>query len=97
MSVEFIRKVAMVTGRASGIGESVSLKLASEGASVRVVTRNEEGAKRVADQIDSNGGRSLTSLLMARQARLQRLLVASQRALETADSRPVFDRTNPTS
>lgn len=75
MNVELSRKVAMVTGEASGIGESVSLKLASEGASIRVVVRNKEGAKRVADQIDSNGGKSLTSLLMAMQARLQGLIV----------------------
>lgn len=59
MSPEFNGKVAMVTGGASGIGESVSLKLASEGASVLVVDRNEEGAKCVADQIGSNGGNSL--------------------------------------
>lgn len=59
MSVEFHRKVAMITGGASGIGEAVSVKLASDGASVLVVDLNEEGAKRVADQISSNGGKAL--------------------------------------
>lgn len=59
MGSEFNQKVAMVTGGASGIGEAVSFKLANEGASVLVVDLNEEGAKRVADQINSNGGKAL--------------------------------------
>jgi NAD(P)-dependent dehydrogenase (short-subunit alcohol dehydrogenase family) len=56
---DFIGKVALVTGGASGIGEAVSFKLANEGASVLVVDLNEEGAKRVAGQIDSSGGKAL--------------------------------------
>lgn len=59
MTDDFNRKVAMITGGASGIGEAVSFRLASEGASVLVVDLDEEGAKRVAGQISSNGGKAL--------------------------------------
>ena len=49
-------KVAVVTGGAGIIGERVTSGLAANGASVAVVDRNGDGARRVADEIVANGG-----------------------------------------
>jgi len=51
MSNRFANKTAVVTGAASGIGESVARRLASEGAKVVVLDYNLEAAKKVADSI----------------------------------------------
>jgi NAD(P)-dependent dehydrogenase (short-subunit alcohol dehydrogenase family) len=53
--VDFRDKVAIVTGGASGMGAATARLLASRGASVVVVDRNEAGARSVADEI---GGRA---------------------------------------
>lgn len=47
----FTNKTAVVTGAASGIGESVARRLAAEGAKVVVLDYNLEAAKKVADGI----------------------------------------------
>ena len=52
-------KVAVVTGGASGIGESVALLLARQGARVCVLDRDTEGARRVLDAIVARGGQAL--------------------------------------
>lgn len=59
MSEEFDGKVALITGGASGIGEAVAFMLARQGVAVVVVDLNEEGAKKVADQITADGGRAM--------------------------------------
>jgi meso-butanediol dehydrogenase/(S,S)-butanediol dehydrogenase/diacetyl reductase len=51
-------KVALVTGSGSGIGEATAKRLAAEGASVAVVDLNEDGAKRVVDEIRKAGGKA---------------------------------------
>lgn len=43
-------KVALVTGAGSGIGQSIALKLASEGAKVVITGRSESGLKDTAEQ-----------------------------------------------
>ena len=48
-------KVAVVTGSARGLGRALANGLAESGASVVVCDRNEEGARRVADDLIATG------------------------------------------
>jgi 3-oxoacyl-[acyl-carrier protein] reductase len=50
--------VAVVTGaaRPHGIGRAICLRFAQEGARVAILDRDEEGARRVADEITAAGG-----------------------------------------
>ncbi|MBV9168132.1 MAG: SDR family NAD(P)-dependent oxidoreductase [Solirubrobacterales bacterium] len=51
--------VSLVTGASSGIGAATALTLAGRGAAVAVVARRADRLERLAQQIDSNGGRAL--------------------------------------
>ena len=53
---ELARKVALVTGAASGIGKAIALRLASEGAHVVVTDVDAEGAKAVSAEIAATNG-----------------------------------------
>jgi NAD(P)-dependent dehydrogenase (short-subunit alcohol dehydrogenase family) len=53
-------KNGLITGAASGIGETTAKRMAAEGARVLVVDVNEQGAKRVADEINAGGGTALS-------------------------------------
>lgn len=44
-------KVSIVTGAASGIGRAIAIRFAQEGAMVAILDINEEGAKKVAQEI----------------------------------------------
>ncbi len=59
MRDQFVGKVALVTGGASGIGHTTSLTFAEEGAKVVVVDINEEGGKSTASMIKEAGGDAL--------------------------------------
>lgn len=60
MSKKLAGKVAVVTGASKGIGASVALHLAKEGASVVVnYSTSKEGAERVVSEITQNGGKAL--------------------------------------
>jgi rhamnose utilization protein RhaD (predicted bifunctional aldolase and dehydrogenase)/NAD(P)-dependent dehydrogenase (short-subunit alcohol dehydrogenase family) len=48
---EFSRKIALIVGGASGIGREVALLLARKGAHVVVADFDQQGAKRVADEV----------------------------------------------
>jgi len=51
-------RVATVTGSAQGMGEAIARAFAREGAAVVISDVNLEGAQKVADDIERNGGRA---------------------------------------
>ena len=53
---ELARRVALVTGGASGIGRAVARRLAREGAHVVVTDLDGEGARRVAEEVAAEAG-----------------------------------------
>ncbi len=53
---ELARRIALVTGGASGIGRAVALRLAAEGAHVVIGDLDEAGARKAADEIVSAQG-----------------------------------------
>ena len=53
----FDDKVALITGAASGMGQAISLRLASEGASVLAVDVNTEGLAETASMHEGSAGR----------------------------------------
>jgi rhamnulose-1-phosphate aldolase/alcohol dehydrogenase len=53
---ELARKVALVTGAASGIGRAIARRLAEEGAHVVVTDLDEAGAEAVAEEINKKQG-----------------------------------------
>ena len=58
---EFDGQVAVITGAGRGIGEAVARRLAAEGAAVVAVDRDVDPARRVAEIIESDGGRALAA------------------------------------
>jgi 3-oxoacyl-[acyl-carrier protein] reductase len=57
--MRFKDRVAIVTGAGSGIGAATARRLASEGAAVVVADWNEEGAAKVASEIEAAGGKAV--------------------------------------
>src|SRR6267378_4275958 len=51
--MRFEGQVAVVTGAWRGIGRAIALRFASEGARVVCVSRTEENAKKIADEINA--------------------------------------------
>jgi 3-oxoacyl-[acyl-carrier protein] reductase len=56
---QFKEKVAIVTGAGGGIGQAYAEALAREGAAVVVADINTEGAQKIADGINGEGGSAL--------------------------------------
>lgn len=56
--MEIKDKTAIVTGASSGIGREVSIKLASHGARVVLVARNETKLEKVKEEIEKTGGKA---------------------------------------
>lgn len=52
-------KVAVVTGASRGIGQLIALRLSRMGASVALLARDEAALRRLKQQIEAKGGRSL--------------------------------------
>ncbi|SFB53519.1 L-fucose dehydrogenase [Algoriphagus aquimarinus] len=59
MKLDLEQKVFIVTGGAKGIGEAITLELASEGAIPVIVGRSENAAKQLADRIEAAGGKTM--------------------------------------
>lgn len=57
--MSLIGKVAVVTGGASGIGHSICLRLARDGADIAVVDLNRAGAGQAAHEVEQLGRRAL--------------------------------------
>jgi len=55
---KFDRKVAVITGAGSGIGQAIALAFAAQGANVHIVDLNERGASETCEKIKSAGGRA---------------------------------------
>jgi len=58
ISIDLAGQVAMVTGGGSGIGEATARTLARAGAAVAVADLSADSARRVAADIEGNGGRA---------------------------------------
>ena len=54
--MRLLSKIAIVTGAASGFGEGIASRFASEGAKVVVADVNEKGGTRVVNAIKRSGG-----------------------------------------
>src|SRR5437660_4156190 len=59
VTIDLEGRVALVTGAGSGIGEAIARTLARAGAAVAVADLAEDAAKRVADDIETHGGRAM--------------------------------------
>jgi len=57
--MRFTNKVCIVTGAGSGIGRATAQRLASEGASVAVVDRNEDGGNETVKMIEGQNGTAM--------------------------------------
>src|SRR5258707_8361759 len=75
LSGRVARKVALITGAASGIGRATALLFAREGAAVPWGDLNTDGGQRVADEIAQSGGRVFFETIdVTRAADCQRLV-----------------------
>src|SRR5213595_3499650 len=80
-------KVAVVTGASKGIGASIALHLAAEGAAVVVnYSSSREGADRVVGEIVGNGGRAIAvQANLAKQPDIRRLFDETKKAFGRLD------------
>ncbi len=87
MSQKLTGKVAVVTGASKGIGASIALHLAGEGAAVVVnYASSKEGADRVVGEIVRKGGKAIAvQANVAKQADIQRLFAETKKAFGKLD------------
>src|SRR5437764_2051269 len=87
MSKKLAGKVAVVTGASKGIGASIALHLAAEGAAVVVnYSSSREGADRVVGEIVGNGGRAIAvQANLAKQPDIRRLFDETKKACGRLD------------
>lgn len=80
-------KVAVVTGASKGIGASIALQLANEGASVIVnYSSSKEGAQKVVSEIVQKGGKALAiQANVANPKDIQRLFLETSQAFGKID------------
>ncbi|MBU1145181.1 MAG: SDR family oxidoreductase [Firmicutes bacterium] len=79
-------KVAVVTGGASGMGRSISILFAQEGAKVVVSDLNLEGAKETVEMITKNGGQAIAILTnVAKEEDVQVMIDTAVKTFGTVD------------
>lgn len=87
MSKKLEGKVAVVTGASKGIGATIALHLAAEGAAVVVnYSSSKEGADRVVGAIQHNGGRAIAvQANISKQADVKRLFDETKKVFGQLD------------
>ena len=87
MAGKLTGKVAVVTGASKGIGASIALHLAAEGAAVVVnYATSRQGADRVVSEITGNGGKAIAvQANVARQEDVKRLFEETVKAFGRVD------------
>lgn len=87
MSKKLAGKVAVVTGASKGIGASIALQLAKEGASVVVnYSTSKEGAQKIVSEINQNGGKAVAiQANIANPKDVQKLFSEASRAFGKID------------
>ena len=87
MSKKLEGKVAVVTGASKGIGASIALHLAAEGAAVVVnYSSSREGADRIVGEINGNGGRAIAVQgNVAREGDVRRMFAETKKAFGRLD------------
>lgn len=77
--MDFSGKTAVVTGAASGMGRATAIGFGEAGANVALLDVNEDGAHRVAEQIDGSGARTMVyGVEMAQPAEIRAALRAAK-------------------
>ncbi|TAL12482.1 MAG: glucose 1-dehydrogenase [Nitrospirae bacterium] len=87
MAQKLAGKVAVVTGASKGIGASIALHLAAEGAAVVVnYSSSKEGADRVVGEITGKGGKAIAvHANVAKEADIRRLFAEAGKAFGPLD------------
>lgn len=87
MSQKLANKVAVVTGASKGLGASIALHLAAEGASVVVnYATSKSGADKVVAEITSKGGQAIAvQANVAQQAEIQHLFAEALKVFGKVD------------
>ncbi len=87
MAQKLAGKVAIVTGASKGIGASIALHLAAEGASVAVnYSSSKEGADRIVSEIQRKGGKAVAvHANMTKQDEIKQLFAETKKAFGKVD------------